>query len=550
MWKQDPDKQSWRKAGRHPVSASRQAGRLASSIILLAGLSLSLAFSVPARGQKLATPRLPVKTFMKKNTFYLPIKIDQRVRKSLKEVRLYSKREPTQSWKLEQTVDASKDFFTFKATDDGEYWFTVVTVSKLGRTTPKEVDKEGPGLIVVVDTKSPQVRVKQVPHPGDSPCLHCEVVDANTDSTKTRFLYQRGDKNWESLESMPGRSDHFLIPREAVYTGNVRVSAADLAGNAIEEEINIGMTTVANKAPEAVKPAPEPEVREKKEPSLLAKNIRKQESPKDDQDGPSMPPPPEPIMPTIHKKVLTQEDDVENRLNRGKPARVVQQKAEMVDDKMPVVANKQFVSKHHLYLQYKIEDKGASGVGKVEVWMTRDHGRSWQRVGEDADRHSPAEVIMPGEGHYGISLVVSNGRGFGAKPPSTGDNADVWVEVDTTKPMAEILAVRPGTGAEAGTLLINWNARDRNLAPGSIGLAYAVKPEGPWQQIAENLDNTGQFRWIVPLEVGPNAYIRIRVRDLAGNVTETETAEPIALDDMSRPRARIMGVTTTEPSSN
>jgi hypothetical protein len=59
--------------------------------------------------------------------------------------------------------------------------------------------------------------------------------------------------------------------------------------------------------------------------------------------------------------------------------------------------------------------------------------QSWQRLGEDANRKSPVEIDLPGEGLFGVSLVVTNGRGFGGTPPSPGDSPDWWIEVDVTK---------------------------------------------------------------------------------------------------------------------
>src|SRR5207249_5102091 len=116
--------------------------------------------------------------------------------------------------------------------------------------------------------------------------------------------------------------------------------------------------------------------------------------------------------------------------------------------------NKQILNNTHVLLDYQIEQMGASGVGKVEIWITMDQGRTWQKHCEDVDHKSPAEVDLPGEGLYGLSLVVTNGRGFGGTPPSAGDTPDWWIEVDLTRPLAELNHVRPGSADEAGALHI------------------------------------------------------------------------------------------------
>jgi hypothetical protein len=210
-------------------------------------------------------------------------------------------------------------------------------------------------------------------------------------------------------------------------------------------------------------------------------------------------------------------------------------------------ATKHLVNNSHVFLQYQIDNTGPSGVGAVEVYLTRDKGQNWTKIGEDADHKSPIELDLPGEGLFGVSLVVSNGRGFGAAPPAPGDAPEWWIEVDVTKPTAELSNVVPGKGNDAGAVLISWAVRDKNLSATPIDLYYALAPEGPWQPIAKGVRNDSPYRWTVPTNLGPEAYIRLVAHDTAGNATQTETTQPVTLDDMSRPRGRVTGVSTTAP---
>src|SRR5262249_24443575 len=100
----------------------------------------------------------------------------------------------------------------------------------------------------------------------------------------------------------------------------------------------------------------------------------------------------------------------------------------------PNPVTKHLVNKTHIVLKYQIDNTGPSGVGKVEFWITRDKGMTWQKLCEDAKHQSPAEVDLPGDGLFGICMVVCNGRGFGASQPTAWDIPDWWIEVDTTKP--------------------------------------------------------------------------------------------------------------------
>ncbi len=232
-------------------------------------------------------------------------------------------------------------------------------------------------------------------------------------------------------------------------------------------------------------------------------------------------------------------------------------KAAVCATQPPTIAAKQagtpvhlmVVSSTRVFLEYRIEQTGASGVGRVEVWCTRDKGQSWQRLSEDRDRKSPAEVQLPGDGVYGLTLVVSNGLGFGARPPVPGDAPDWWIEVDTTQPTAQITTVRM-SNEDGPAVHIGWTSQDRNLGSGPVDLSYATNRNGPWLPIAKGLKGAGQYRWMPPLDIGKHAFLRLAVHDLAGNSTITETTQPVALDDLSRPRAVMIGISTdTVPTS-
>jgi hypothetical protein len=91
---------------------------------------------------------------------------------------------------------------------------------------------------------------------------------------------------------------------------------------------------------------------------------------------------------------------------------------------------------------------------------------------------------------------------------------------------------------------IAWRVADKNLADGTVELSYATNRHGPWQPIAKGLRSDAVYRWLPPADVCPSAYLRISVRDLAGNTAITETTQPLLLDDQSRPRAQILGAST------
>src|SRR5439155_17759656 len=117
---------------------------------------------------------------------------------------------------------------------------------------------------------------------------------------------------------------------------------------------------------------------------------------------------------------------------------------------MPALDKPQLLNGVHCVLEYALDVPNAT---KVEGYATKDGGKTWLRLGEDADKRSPFEFELPGDGTYGLMLVVST-AGHSAQPPAAGDTPDWWVEIDTGKPSVQMTDVRLGVGDETGQLIL------------------------------------------------------------------------------------------------
>jgi hypothetical protein len=200
-------------------------------------------------------------------------------------------------------------------------------------------------------------------------------------------------------------------------------------------------------------------------------------------------------------------------------------------------------------LEYDVEEVGRAGVAKVEVWGTKNNGRTWESYGIDADNHSPITVKVDGEGLYGFRIVIESGAGLRGDVPRPGDTPDVWVGVDTTKPMVRITGTEIGIGLQAGDIVIRWDAHDNKLlADRPISISYSTKPGGPWATIATGLENSGRFVWRLDTNAPDRVYLRIAVRDEAGNVEQYDTPDPVGLDPV-RPKGRIRSVRPAEEAA-
>jgi hypothetical protein len=180
-------------------------------------------------------------------------------------------------------------------------------------------------------------------------------------------------------------------------------------------------------------------------------------------------------------------------------------------------------------LDYELEQTGHEGVARVELWGTRDGGRSWQKYAADDDNRSPLVVTVDGEGLYGFRMVVQTAAGQSEFPPQSGEQPELWVGVDLHRPVATLTSIDPAGGA-GGELMLRWEADDDNLAPRPIALFYSSRPGGPWTAIATNLANTGEYAWSLERYVPPRIYVRLEARDTAGNLAAFQTNEPVTVE--------------------
>ena len=98
-----------------------------------------------------------------------------------------------------------------------------------------------------------------------------------------------------------------------------------------------------------------------------------------------------------------------------------------------------------------------------------------------------------------------------------------------------------GEGPAAGKLDIRWEADDANLTSRPVTLAIGDRPEGPFTPIAAGLPNSGQYYWDFDPRSPRLIYLRLEVRDEAGNVAVDQLTEPIQVEGL-QPRGRIRGV--------
>jgi hypothetical protein len=224
------------------------------------------------------------------------------------------------------------------------------------------------------------------------------------------------------------------------------------------------------------------------------------------------------------------------------------------------------VNTKRVTLNYELKDVGVSGVSGVELWCTQD-AHTWKRGEIVAQTNHSFSVEVKEEGLHGFTLLARNGSGAGKDSPAVGEQPQVWVMVDYTKPTVQITSVEVAHGAKAPTVQVRWTAKDKNLGPRPITLSYAEQPEGPWTTIVAGVENSGQYEWQAPAGAPHHVFLRVEAADMPGNVGAAQTANALRLDavvtaavpavgvirkpvpalpalDASRPSAAILGVET------
>ncbi len=167
---------------------------------------------------------------------------------------------------------------------------------------------------------------------------------------------------------------------------------------------------------------------------------------------------------------------------------------------------------------------------------------------EDDDQRSPLVVTVDDEGRYGFRIVVQSAGASEAARPQPGDAPELWVAVDLQQPVAELTALERGAGNAADQLILHWRAEDDNLESRPISLYYSSRQNGPWSAVATNLQNTGQYAWRIERHVPERFYLRLEVRDAAGNMAAFRTREPVEFA-VSAPSARLNSAESIVPST-
>ena len=565
-----------------PAPVRRLGVFIALAAFIPATVAPAAADSPPAAG----TPLI----YHKGRNFRIPFNLNADGRERVKELHLLVSEDLGYHWRPISKTFPDHPTFTFRSSHDGEYWFAVQTLTLDGKVSPTLDATVEPNLRVVVDTFPPTLLLDPDGRRGSQATVRWEVKDENLDLKSLVLEYQvEGVGTWRRVPikrpKLIGRQQWDAGTAEAL---KVRASVADRAGNVTDAVIDLpeGTASPADLASSApgdegpptvapvsdgghsdiiagpsftpVNPAIGPS---RKQTSVSGRSSRAPRARPDDPPrrggssagsawdrepgstgGPRAAPPTNDSPPM---DMFAAAGGASPAPGSGPVAGDSVQFPPSAPTQLPgrdggtlLVASPRFK------LQYAVDDAGPNGPATIELWITQDGGRTWIRRGDDADRVSPIEVDLGGEGTYGLCLVARSASGLGDQPPAPGDPPQSWVEVDSTPPAVQLQPPQVGTGVNAGKVAIAWRASDLHLRPKSVSIWWRPDQAGAeWQTIADAQENAGQFVWTVPATAPHRFHLKVEAIDAVGHRGFAETTEmgPIMVD-RSRPRSRIIGL--------
>jgi hypothetical protein len=508
----------------------------------------------------------PLTTSTRQSAYTIPFRIEppQTPGQQPVEVQLHVSTDGGATWELSSKVKPDKGAFVFRSPRDGDYCYSIRTVDAQGTVRPE--GRLEPQLKVTVDTIAPRLELTAVRGAAGEIVARWRAVDPHLKAGSFKLEYQANSSElWEkvAVEPPPAAMRHTFTgettwwPRTANGPLLVRAEISDDAGNPAVAQAVVKPGPPAEPGDVAHSLVPENSPAGASNPAKPSTNVNdparwpiesSTATPLPRSSGGYSPPAIEPRprdgnwrMSSISDPRGGQAAASAAGLSRGGPPG-----SPLDFSQLPAGQRPRMVNARTFELEYEIDSVGSSGVGKVELWGTRDGGRTWSIFGIDPDNRSPMPVNIDTEGIYGFRIVVQSGSGLGGRPPADGDAPDIWIGVDLTKPSGRITSTE--VAAEAGELAIGWDAADDVLDTRPIAISFSATAGGPWTPIAAGLENTGSYRWRLDNRVPDRIFLRLEVRDEAGNIGAFETAEAASLD-RHRPEGRIRGVRTLPPAN-
>jgi hypothetical protein len=526
---------------------------------------------------------------MRDRHLQIPIRVNDARRGDLVELTLYVSTDQGRTWRGAGKAKPAEEAFNFHADKDGMYWFSVQAVDRDGKYDPPDIAQVQPALKVMIDTQKTLVQFLAAERVGDEVIVSWQTTDSQADVNTLKLEYRLADGSttlWQLAPLTPALAGQTRFRPGSTAPLTVRLQIADRAGvpSTVMKEIAAGpapINTVSSSitdtpmvpAPSAITNPPTGVVPEPQMPTDPPKPVPLANvAPVPPPSAPIAPPPSPPVMsPPAAAPIPTSvsANDGPSSLAPLAGLRPGEEPAKKATSTPPDFASMQgqpaqppasdisYVKDRAVGLEFEIDRKGPSGVKKIETYITQDDGQTWFRYGETTETKSPLQVALPEkEGTYGFHIVAYSGVMQSEGPPKNGRAPDVRLHVDRTSPLVEWYPPAPDASMP-NALTLRFSVHDTNLMPNSVTLEWSRQANGGWQSIsasgmrAANVPGVPHLKectWLLPADLPDAVFLRITARDLAGNVGERITRDPVTVD-LQKPTARVKRVITSTTTS-
>jgi hypothetical protein len=510
----------------------------------------------------------------------------------LDKVELLVSRDGATDWKSLGKAEANVQGFRYYTPDDGDYWFALQLFDRRGDLL--QAGPLQPQLHVIVDTVQPVLSIAGSIDVGGAIVLRYEASDRNLKSTELVIQSQTEGQAWVDVsigrhdvhqtDRLMGRvklaATPGVIPSGEGDRVKFRASIADRAGHktyTTTEVLMEGPQLLAAGSPRLDQllganhsnvPALNAIAAQPHSTTPYSAVADSRRSPEEtrksnvgtgrDQtalDWPAYEPyrrtPAQLVATGQAKRPAGSKAELPVQTNRQNKGPAPGEKAQGWTGKSSHSAGQtdkalRMVGARTFEIEYDLNSVGPWGVAKVELWGTYNQGQTWESFSIDHDNRSPVRVTVPAEGIYGFRILVDGANGASSAPPRSGDFPEFMVRVDLKAPQAQLRPIERGQGNQVDHLVLRWTASDDNLEKQPISLFYSSSPHGPWSTIAARLKNTGNYSWRLQRHVPDQFYLRLEVRDMAGNLTTAQSQEPVTLM-RPQPTGRLRGIRPVGP---
>lgn len=476
--------------------------------------------------------------------FRIPLNLTDQDRERCKAIRLFVSQDQGKTWVRHSDGSPDMKLVTFRAKQDGDFWFTLAIVMEDGTQQPDDIRTVEPGLKVTVDTTPPKMTLKPVRNTAGKRGVRWEVEEEHVDLLSLRVaLWKQGDADWQ-LEPVRHPENQLIWFGEDDNVQKIQAMIRDRAGNEVVQQVDIFGDRFAKKTPERFaieNPDAELHMASNDAPATSSEPFGMTSS--------------EPVRRVAHSSPISDSTSLEGstppplaalpKSMQNEPAKGFSlppaplSKAVAGDDE-PADPGIQptLCRSDSLVINYALDEGQKDAV--VELWGTQDGGKTWTMLAVDTDGVSPVEAKLQKPGVWGLLVRVPESPTGSGVAPEPGTKPDTFVELDMEAPQ---VAVEPPT-MEEGKVVVHWRATDRNLEKNPVTILHATSHAGPWTPIAEQLPNTGSYAWTPTDTSEAMHYFRVDVKDRAGNVGKGVTRTPAQM--ASRPKSRVVTIESTQ----